>query len=346
MPSIAPPQIFNQQAGLPKAAYSIDAYTGACRELFFARNPKFRKGTPEGDSAYQEFKNTTTLPACWVYYADIDTLVHTLIEELYFELRTARNRNLISKREQLSYRAATIGIAGLSVGSAALASLVQSGGPKNLKIADFDTVEVSNLNRIRARLTDIGTNKVFVAAREAWLIDPFLNIECFEKGLAQDTIDDFIGGNYPLSIFIDQMDSLDLKIIARKQCRIRKIPVIMATDNGDGIILDIERFDIEPKRPLFHGLIEEINPDSLKALSFQEWLTIATKIVGPSFLTKPMQDSLKVIGQEITAVPQLGPTASIAGAAVAFAVREITTGRELSSGRYILNLEGMKPIKI
>ena len=54
----------------------------------------------------------------------------------------------------------------------------------------------------------------------------------------------------------------------------------MATDNGDNIILDVERFDLEPERPILHGLIGDVKPDDFKTMNYEEWLKLATKIVG------------------------------------------------------------------
>lgn len=333
------PKIFLDRKAAPRGQRTIDAYTGAVRELFFIRNPKFKKQTPAGEKACTEFIHTAKPAQCWIFYPEINTLVHTLSENLYFELRTARNRNIITKQEQKQYRSTVVGIAGLSVGSSVVGALTQSGGPKIMKIADFDTLEISNLNRIRAHLTDVGTNKTIIAAREVWLLDPFADLAIWPAGVTRATLRNFLTAKPRLNIFIDQMDNLALKIKARQICQQAKIPVVMATDNGDGIILDIERFDLEPNRPLFHGLIKKINPDTLGALDFKTWLKLATEIVGPEYLTEHMQSSLLEIGKTIAAVPQLGPSASLAGTAIAFAVRKIATNQAMPSGRYSINLE-------
>lgn len=333
------PVIFKNREEAPQDASVVEAFDGAIRELFFIDHPKFGKKTPKGEGAFEDYKSKLNIENVWIYYPSTNVLVRTLPEDLYFHLRTARNRNLITEKEQINYRNTKVGIAGLSVGSSAISSIVLSGGPKSLKIADFDHIEISNLNRIRARLSDVGENKTYVTAREVWNVDPYADLHLYPDGVSRENLKDFITGDPRLDIMIDQMDNIELKIMTRFVSRENKIPVIMVTDNGDSIILDVERFDLEPNREIFHGLIGDIDLEKTKDLDFKKWLELATKIIGPEYLTEKMQDSVLEIGKTISAVPQLGPTASIAGASIAFAIRRISNGGDLPSGRYTMGLE-------
>lgn len=340
MDKIQKPKIFRDKKKLPRSAEVVEAIDSSLRELFFARNPKLKGMIKGTDPRVKNFLDKNRKLGVWVYYPWADKAVHSLPEHLYFELRTNRNKNLITESEQIKYRQSIVGVAGLSVGSSIVSNLVMTGGPKRMKIADFDSVEVSNLNRIRARLTDVGMNKAFVAAREAWEVDPFLELKIWDKGISLKTIKSFITGNPKLNIFIDEMDNVPLKIAARLICKARKIPVLMATDNGDGIILDVERFDIEPNRKIFHGLIKEseFDPEAM-ARDKKEWLKAVKKIIGVKYVTKRHLESLKEVGGTLVGVPQIGTAACIAGAAVALAVRKIATGESLPSGRYLIDLE-------
>jgi len=333
------PRITKRREDLSSDVPIIENLNSALEELFFIEHPQYKKRTPDITGMVDEFIASHRDDDCFIYYPSRNRTIHTVTEELYFRLRTSRNRNIVVQDEQLKFRDLVVGIAGLSVGSAILEAIAISGGPKRIKIADFDTVEVTNLNRIRAGLPDVGLNKTHVAAENVWELDPFAELTLFDQGISRDTIDSFIAGTPRLNVFIDEMDSLDLKIIGRMICRANKIPVLMATDNGDGVILDVERFDLEPERKLFHGLIPEMDVEALKNLSFKEWLRLATQIVGPEYLTESMQDSLLQIGKTIPAVPQLGASASIAGSAMCFALRKIANGEDMPSGRYTINLE-------
>lgn len=341
--AIQSPRFFKDFSEIPKNAEIINALDSGVRELFFINNPQFKKEMPVAKGPLQEFLASQKMEGIWIYFPWSNKAVNCLPEDLYYKLRTARNRNIINEVEQEKYRNITVGIAGLSVGSAVLSALVMSGGPKRLRIADFDTIEISNLNRINAKITDLGSNKAEIAARNIWELDPFTEISIWNSGISKDNIEQFISEPTNLDIFIDEMDSIDLKIISRLICKRLKIPVLMATDNGDGVILDVERFDLEPRREIFHGLvkndIDENSPESFAKLDFRQWLKLATKIVSPDFLTDNMRESILAIGKTISAVPQLGTSATMAGSAIAFVVRRIANREEVPSGRYTLSLE-------
>jgi len=333
------PDIFLKEEDIPFGSNIIEAYTGALKELFFINNPQWKKEDKAAQASLQKFLAKPGINPIWIYYSNEKIAVRTVPEKEYFKLRTSRNRDIITNGEQTRFRNTVVGIAGLSVGSAIVHALVMSGGPKKMKIADFDEIEITNLNRIRANLRHIGENKTHVAAQEIWSIDPFAQLNLFDNGLTVKNLEDFIITKPRLDIFIDEMDSLDLKIRSRLIAREYGIPVLMATDNGNSIILDIERFDLEPKRKIFHGFIKDVEEINLESLNFNAWLKLATKIVGPEYLTERMQDSLMNIGKKISSVPQLGPTAAMAGTAIAFAVRQIANKYDLPSGRYGLGCE-------
>lgn len=254
-------------------------------------------------------------------------------EDEYYRQRTDRNRNLITPEEQIKFRNCKIGIAGLSVGSAILETLVLSGGPKKIKLADPDTVEISNLNRMKATLINLGQNKTEVAARRAWEIDPFADIELWTDGIKEESLDDFMTG---LDIFIDEMDNLRLKVLSRLVCRRLKVAVLMATDLGDKVMLDIERFDHESERPIFHGSVN-LNPEDLKEVSKDDWHKIASQIMGSENMPKRLTES--VLNKSLNGAPQLGSTAALAGAAATYAVRQIACDYDMPSGRYFIDLE-------
>lgn len=66
---------------------------------------------------------------------------------------------------------------------------------------------------------------------------------------------------------------------------------------------------------------------------------MATKIVDANYLTSAMQSSLMEIGKTLPAVPQLGATAGVAGAAICLALRRISNHQSMPSGRYLISLE-------
>jgi molybdopterin/thiamine biosynthesis adenylyltransferase len=332
------PHIYNEEKDIPSNMKVVDAFTSAIREFFFVTNPTLRSGQPEAEAAFQAYAATNTTRPIWIYYPWRNVVVKTVPEGTYFILRTARNRNVITREEQIKYRAASVGVIGLSVGSAIVSALVMSGGPQQLKIADFDIVEITNLNRLRAKLIDVETEKVVVAAREVWELDPFAKIQTWEKGVTRDTLAEFLSGAPKLDMVIDEMDSLDLKVRLRFAAREAGIPVLMATDIGDRAILDIERYDLDPKLAIFNGRVPELETANLEKLTFPEWMGFAMKIVGEEAHDERMTASVSLVGKELAGVPQLGPTASVAGMSITYAIRKMTAGANVPSGRYFAGL--------
>lgn len=336
---LSKPQFFTNQRDIPHHVHIIESFSQALKELFVIEHPSLKNKFSEQDNTFQNFVKKYQDQEIWIYYPWNNNIVHTCSEKLYFKIRTARNRNIITEEEQKKYRNMTVGIAGLSVGSSILSALTMNGGPKYFKIADFDTLEISNLNRIRATLLDVGMKKTDIAAKNIWELDPFAEISLFESGINEQNIEAFILQNPKLDMFIDEMDSIPMKIVSRRTCRTHKIPVVMVTDNGNSVILDIERFDKEPERKLLHGIMEHMHLEKIKNVDFQSWVNLAIEIVGSSSLSERMKQSIKNIGITLSGIPQLGTSASLGASAVAFVVRNIANGKEMPSGRYHIEFE-------
>lgn len=315
--------IYQNVKKLPSGTKIIDGVPLAVKEL----------------AQLKKFYKFPKLKPVYAYYPWVNIAVRIPQEELYFELRTARNKNIITRNEQLKYREVKVGIVGMSVGSNVVSALVFSGGPKIFKIADYDKIEFTNLNRLHAPLFAIAENKADIAARMIWELDPFAQVGVWRDGVTKKTLKNFVLGKPRLDIFIDEMDNMELKLLSRFICRAARVPVVMVTDNADNIIIDVERFDKEPKRKIMHGLIQESECQKIENITYNEWLKIALKIVGTKNLTPRMQDSIKQIGKKIAAVPQLGTTATMAGVAAAYVVRRIANNQSMPSGRYFLGLD-------
>lgn len=336
------PKILQNETDIPEGVVRIDAVPGALAELFFVEHPTMSKKDPRSKPELEQYLALASVGSVWVYYPWRAVAVRIPEEETYLKLRTARNCNIITPEEQRAYRAATVAVAGLSVGSAALASLVATGGPKRLNIADPDIIEITNLNRIRASLPDVLANKAEVAARNIWELDPFAEVAVYPEGISADGLDAFLSG---VNACVDEMDDIGLKFAVRTAAKAHKIPVVMATDNGDGAILDVERFDLEPERPIFHGRVEQ-PATPLANLSREEFVRLANAIIDPALFTKRQFESVSNIGKTLAGVAQIATAATIAGAVIAYAVRRITTGADMPSGRYLIDPETLlaKPL--
>lgn len=272
-------------------------------------------------------------PARWVHYPWRRTVVRVLGPHSFRRLRLDRNRNKVTSAEQDRLRGTTVGIVGLSVGFSVAQALVLDGVCGELRLADFDPIELSNLNRVPASLLDLGTNKAVVAARRLSELDPYLPLSVWPDGVGPETVGEFLDG---LDIVVDECDSLDVKVALRAEAARRAVPVVMET--SDRGLIDVERYDLLPGRP-FHGLLGEIEPDRLAALSGREKIPYALRLLGPERISTRMAASLLEVEQTLTTWPQLGSEVMLGGATVAAVVRRLGLGQPLNAGRGRVDVE-------
>lgn len=273
---------------------------------------------------------------CWVYYPWLDTSVHILNEEDFYFVRTSRNRNLITAKEQKKFYNAVVGIGGLSIGNSVAVAIALQGGAKHMRLADFDRLELSNTNRIRTGVQNLGLLKVEIAAREIYEINPYAKVECFTEGLTEKNIEKFISG---LDVMIDELDNIAIKYLLREQAKKHKIPVVMAADNGDRAVVDVERYDRDPQPEFFHGRIGNVSYEGLKSLDKMGIGRTIAQHIGHKNVTQRMHESLAQIGKTIVSWPQLGGAAMINGSAVAYCVRKIVTKQPIVDNRAIIDLD-------
>ena len=121
-------------------------------------------------------------PYRWAYYPWRRTVVAVLAPRAFRAVRLDRNRNLITAEEQTRLGALRIGVAGLSVGHVIAHTLAAQGMCGELRLADFDRLELSNLNRVPATVFDLGVNKAEAAARRIAELDPYLKVRVLARG--------------------------------------------------------------------------------------------------------------------------------------------------------------------
>ena len=270
----------------------------------------------------------------WVYYPWRRAAVRLLGPRSFELLRLNRNRNKLTRKEQSRLRRLRVGVIGASAGHSIAHVLAMEGTVGELRLADFDHVEVTNLNRIPAGVMDLGVNKAVVLARRIAEIDPYLPVTIFTDGIDVGNLSQFIDG---LDLIIEECDSLDIKFLVREAAREREIPVIMET--SDRGVLDVERFDLEPHRPIFHGLLGEMNYETLIGLTTEQKGPFVLKLLGANDLSARGAASILELGQTITGWPQLASEVTLGAATVAAAVRRFGLGGELPSGRVRIDLE-------
>ena len=277
----------------------------------------------------------------WVYYPWSRRLVHILGKDEFIELRTNRNRYKITQAEQDLLATKKVGIVGQSVGQSVALTIAMERSAGEIRLADFDMLGLSNLNRVRAGLHNLGISKVYITAREIAEIDPFIAVKCFPYGVSEDTMDEFLAAEGQLDLLIDECDSLDMKVRLRHRARARRIPVLMET--SDRCIVDIERYDFEPERPIFHDLLGDLQPQDLIGLSTQDKIPYALQIIGEPTISDRFRASMIEVGHSIKTWPQLASAVTMGGGIAADVARRMILGYIRRSGRFWLDIEQIIP---
>lgn len=122
-----------------------------------------------------------------------------------------------------------VGIGG--VGGYVVESMARA-GIGHLILVDFDTVDISNINRQLVALhSNIGKKKVEAYKERILDINPDCIIDIFDIFYNEDTKD--IIFNNKIDYVIDCCDSLPSKVLLIKECYKRNIPIISSMGTGN-----------------------------------------------------------------------------------------------------------------
>ena len=331
--------IFNGLFEDSKIKFVCDEIYGQLQELIKSHNPSIKIKQDE----YPELVNKHLAGkdineyGVWVYYPWNQRIVHLLDEEEFVEVRTNRNQYKITKAEQDELRTKKIGIVGLSVGQSIALTMAMERTCGELRLADFDTVELSNLNRIRTATHNLGLNKTIIAAREIAEIDPFLTIRIFNDGLHAGNMDQFFLDGGKLDLFVEVCDGLDVKIESRYKARELHVPVVM--DTNDRGMLDVERFDTDPQRAVLHGLADGLDPHNIKYLSNEDKITYILRMIWADTISTRLKASMLEVEQSVNTWPQLASSVTLGGALTTDVCRRILLDQFHESGRYYIDME-------
>lgn len=320
----------------------VDSYVEQLEDVFLIRNPRFRFNKnykKELEDFIQGYSGEEPLEKSgkWVYFPWSESLVHYLDDEVLQEVRTARNKNFVLADEQKKFYNFSVGVAGLSVGSHGALTIALMGGAKKMKLADPDVVSPSNLNRLRFDFTSVGKNKAELIAEYLYQLNPYAEIEVYSEGITDKNIAGFVAG---LDILVEELDDIEVKVKMRQEAKKRQIPVVMATDNGDSVIMDIERFDLDPNLSIFDGKLDKFDLKKLKRNPAKMYEAMAA-IIDISLVPQRILHSVGEVGKTIYSWPQMATAATLSGAAIAYAVRKIALGEDLVKGKTEVSLDAV-----
>ncbi len=334
-------QDFNQIELLLKSMPNIqifDTIENQIFELIKSRYPSISFSKEE--LIYESQKLVGGVPleryGLWVYYPWSSKLVHLLHKEDFIFLRTARNQYKITSEEQKLLANKTVGIIGLSVGKSIAITLAMGRICGEIRLADFDEIELSNLNRLRCDVSQLGYNKAVIAAREIAEIDPFLKVVCFIKGFEIGNSEAFLLDNGKLDLLIEECDQIEVKVEARKQAKKHQIPVVMETN--DRCLVDIERYDLDNTYPLLHGRLDGLGINSPNWIDNVERMTVLKAFVDYDTISERLRISIPEINKSINSWPQLASSVVMGAGVISELTMKIFLGDTVNSGRYFVDI--------
>jgi len=327
-----------------KAVHFVhDTIYDQLKDLIETRNPS-TAWTPvlleQATRDYLDGRSTDDI-GNWVFYPWSGRLVHVLAKAEYIELRTNRNLYKITKEEQDMLATKSIAVIGLSVGQSISLALCMERVCGKIIIADYDTLDLSNLNRIRTGVHNLGLPKTSIVAREILEIDPYMDIKIYKEGATAENINQILSEDQKIDILIDECDSMDMKVKMRLAAKAMGIPVIM--DTSDRGQIDIERFDLEPGRSIFHGDLDVINWAEADFNDPSVKMQVMQGIIDFSKASPRAVQSFMSIGKTLKTWPQLASSVILGGAVGADICRRILLNESKSSGKYFVELNKLVP---
>ncbi|MDD4363766.1 MAG: tRNA threonylcarbamoyladenosine dehydratase [Atribacterota bacterium] len=196
------------------------------------------------------------------------------------------------------------------VGSYALEAVVRA-GIKEVILIDYDTINITNLNRQLITTTEnLGDLKVNAAAKRIKLINPDIKVTVFPEKVNEENVSDFIPLN--TDYVIDAIDDIKGKTAIIKFCVENNIKIISSMGTGnrtmfkDYIITDISKTHGCPLARKLRKKLKENNIYSGVSVMFSPVtpdIVVKDKIIG-SISFVPAQGGLKLAEKVINDIIQ------------------------------------------
>ena len=225
----------------------------------------------------------------------------------------------------------------MSVGASIAIGAVQGGMSSTIKLADLDHIVTTNLNRVRESLHNVGQSKVQLIAQHIYELDPFTNVNLYEKGINKSNIDNFFT-EPKVDIVVDEIDDFKMKVQLRLHAKKQGIPLLMFTSLGDNILIDVERYDLEPELQIFNGLLGSLSDEIINKpeITKDDEKRYAVQLVGQEYIPTRALASLLETGHTLVGRPQLYSTIAVDGGLAVYVIRQIILSGKPVSGRYFI----------
>jgi len=204
----------------------------------------------------------------------------------------SRNVGLFTESEQDKLQASTIAIAGMGGVGGLLAERLIRLGVGQLKIADPETFEESNLNRqLFSSMLNLGQNKAKVVFMQIKDINPEARIYCIDTGVKTENDANLFVNDCDL--VIDEMDFglFRESVLLQRAARQKDVPYLFASAIGFGalvVIFDPQGLTLEEYNKLPHNI--ELNDSEGLKVPLERILPVI-----PSYATAVTGDTIKKI---------------------------------------------------
>ena len=208
----------------------------------------------------------------------------------YYDERTDRNIGWITKEEQEMLRNSVVGVAGCGGMGGHLAATLVRLGVGEVRIADCELFDVSNINRQFAATSEtVGKSKAFETARMLRQISKDSKIVVYPKGISSDVVEHFVTG---CNIISDEIEFWELAAcIELHQCaRRQNISLINAVTVGFSVFL-------------FYFTPHSKTVEEMLGISLEEAIDLGKKIKekpqDEAAVEKVMENVIRVFAPEI-----------------------------------------------
>lgn len=194
---------------------------------------------------------------------------------------TQRNIGLLTQEEQDRVRTLVVAVAGCGGVGASAAHFLARLGVGELRLADPEAFEPSNINRQFAAYVDtIGRNKAEAVAEESRRINPALTTVVHRRGVGAGMLPRFLDGAHAV---VDALDfwSLGVEIELHAQAAHRGLWVF--TSQGAVEVTTVTSFD--PSARALEGMVlEDGEPSTARAIA--SFMPVLPKAATPELLAR------------------------------------------------------------
>jgi molybdopterin/thiamine biosynthesis adenylyltransferase len=307
----------------------VDAFSRQIKELFLIDNMEFigqNKEQVYTGNDLKQYREKKKQDYVYVYYPWNNSIVKCIKHDDYFRLKTNRNQDLITYQEQKKLYDFKVAVLGMSVGSNIAFALTQAGISRKIVVADFDVLDTTNLNRMMAGVHQVGLNKAVIAARRIYEDNPYAEVNLLSEGISKDALERLLE-NREIECIVEEIDNIGLKIEIRRLAMKYNVPVLMITDNGDGVVFHVERYDLGYNK-IFENDTEYWKERITEPLTMAKAGDIIMHdIVGGLEKVDPkmLASVERVLKKELVSWSQLGSAALLGGVVTTVAVKCIVS---------------------